>query len=364
MHTLLAPDLELLSRRAFLRGLGGAGLGLFWAALAARGAGRERLVAPAEIDPLAPAADQPLLGRVLDNNLAVYDRPSYSGRLVNVYWRDLVYPINAATIGDENPPHNRVWYLMNDEGYVHSGQVQPVALDPQTPLHSVPAGGQLTEVCVPYTDACRDPNRPTWIAYRLYYSTTHWVREVVTDRQGRPWYRISDDKYRKVYYADARHLRPVTAAELAPITLTAPGAEKRLEVRLSDQMVTAYEDGRPVLMTRAATGGVFREGDFRTPTGRFTTNRKRPSRHMAGGDLASPSGYDLPGVPWVSYLTLSGISFHGTYWHNDYGQARSHGCLNLTSSAARWVYRWSLPSVPPDLHVYTDKTGTPVDIVE
>lgn len=43
---------------------------------------------------------------------------------------------------------------------------------------------------------------------------------------------------------------------------------------------------------------------------------------MAAGDLAA-SGFDLPGVPWVQYITKSGISFHGTFWHNDYGRPRS-----------------------------------------
>jgi hypothetical protein len=34
---------------------------------------------------------------------------------------------------------------------------------------------------------------------------------------------------------------------------------------------------------------------------------------------------------------------HGTYWHNDYGKPRSHGCINLSPETAKWVFRWSLP---------------------
>lgn len=67
---------------------------------------------------------------------------------------------------------------------------------------------------------------------------------------------------------------------------------------------------------------------------------------MAAGNLAT--GYDLPGVPWVSYITDSGIAFHGTYWHNDYGVPRSHGCLNMSSQAAKWLYRWTQPVVPAE----------------
>ncbi|MEJ2353252.1 MAG: L,D-transpeptidase, partial [Anaerolineales bacterium] len=59
----------------------------------------------------------------------------------------------------------------------------------------------------------------------------------------------------------------------------------------------------------------------------------------------------------------SGIAFHGTYWHNDYGRPRSHGCINLTSRAAKWIYRWTLPVVPPDQQRVYEDFGTRVDVI-
>ena len=83
---------------------------------------------------------------------------------------------------------------------------------------------------------------------------------------------------------------------------------------------------------------------------------------MARGNLAA-NGYDLPGVPWNSYITESGIAIHGTYWHNYYGRPRSHGCINLTPQAAKWVFLWTMPFVPPDeVKIYED-TGTFVEII-
>jgi len=126
--------------------------------------------------------------------------------------------------------------------------------------------------------------------------------------------------------------------------------------------VIAYEFGNPVFVTRAATGGVYRVGTYTTPTGHFMTYHKRPTQHMAAGDIAA-SGFDLPGVPWVLYITESGISFHGTFWHNDFGHPRSHGCINLTPQAAKWLYRWTTPVVrPADLFAFKRK-GTKVEIV-
>ena len=64
---------------------------------------------------------------------------------------------------------------------------------------------------------------------------------------------------------------------------------------------------------------------------------------MWGGIVGDEGSFDLPGIPWVSYFTTGGVAFHGTYWHNDYGAPRSHGCVNVTSEDAKWLFRWSMP---------------------
>ena len=65
---------------------------------------------------------------------------------------------------------------------------------------------------------------------------------------------------------------------------------------------------------------------------------------MTGG--TPTDGYDLPGVPWVSYFSGNGAALRGTYWHNDFGTPKSAGCINLRPEDARWLFRWSLPGVP------------------
>ncbi len=370
--------LDHLSRREFLQWTRKGLAGLFTLAVLERAVGKERIVeanawtsgAPAMAGYATQAAfadEAPEKGRVLDNTLSIYNRPSYSSKMVNMYWRDLVFPINGVTIGDQYPAHNRVWYLINNEGYTHSGKVQPVAIQYNKALNKIPAGGLLGEVTVPYTDALKNPNHPTkpdLFAYRLYYSTVHWILDVISDQKRQVWYRVRDDKLKIEYYVSAEHLRPISPEELAPISPHVPAKDKRLEVRLGEQVVVAYEGSQAVYMARVASGGRFIEGNYTTPAGRYMTNRKRPSRHMASEDLAASNAYDLPGVPWVSYLTMSGISFHGTYWHNDFGKPRSHGCINLSPTAARWIYRWTNPAVPYTEHTWTQDEGTQVDVVE
>jgi hypothetical protein len=61
------------------------------------------------------------------------------------------------------------------------------------------------------------------------------------------------------------------------------------------------------------------------------------------GRLLHAAWFDLPGVPWSTFFTCEGIAIHGTYWHNDFGLPRSHGCVNVPISVAKWIYFWTDP---------------------
>jgi lipoprotein-anchoring transpeptidase ErfK/SrfK len=320
-----------LSRRDFLK-LSGLGLaGLF---------------AP----PLDFDSDDPFLsqqGRVTVRSIWMYDQPSTSATRTGLFQRDAVLSITNTAISDDTASHNRVWYQINGEGYVYSGNIQPVRTLLNTPVTEIPRRQELlTEVSVPYTDVHEAPDQESRVVYRIYYETTHWIKDIRIDsKNGQVWYRIRDDKWDKSYYARAVHLRIMDTQELEPISPDVPHREKRIVVRLNQQIVIAYEGDKSVFVAPVSTGAVLPIGTYTTPIGNFLTYYKRPSRRMAAGDIEA-SGYDLPGVPWVQYITGNGIAFHGTYWHNDFGRPRSHGCINLASNAAKWLYLWSSPHVP------------------
>ncbi|GAP14065.1 uncharacterized protein conserved in bacteria [Longilinea arvoryzae] len=307
--------------------------------------------------------ESPRLGRIIADNTRVYDKPSLNANVLKKFFADQIYSITDVTIGDEEPAYNRVWYELNGEGYVHSGGVHPVDVRPNEPVSKIPGEGRLAEVTVPYTDSTWSPLRTESVVYRLYYGTTYWITGVIADAEGVPWYSYYDEKWKLTFYAKASHLHLIEPEELKPISPEVPAERKRIEILLDEQAVVAYEYDHPVFMCRAATGAHFSDGDFRTPAGRYLMNRKRPSRHMADGDFAAPASYDLPGVPWVSYLTDSGISFHGTYWHNDFGKPRSHGCINMPSPGARWIYQWTNPDVPWGERLFQNDPGTIVDVI-
>ena len=57
-------------------------------------------------------------------------------------------------------------------------------------------------------------------------------------------------------------------------------------------------------------------------------------------------GYYLPEVPYTMYF-YEGYALHGTYWHNNFGQRMSRGCVNLQTDNAKQLFEWADPIVPP-----------------
>jgi lipoprotein-anchoring transpeptidase ErfK/SrfK len=336
----------IFSRRDFLK-LGGYGLlGLFFK----------------DLPYYSPQQDDftNLQARMIDRTVWTYEEPNFKSRRVKLYWHDLVIPITNTTIGEDESAYNRVWYQLGEAGYAYSGGIQPVRTILNQP-QQIPARGALGEISVPYTDAYLEADPNADFAYRLYYETIHWVMGAVTGIDRNIWYRLLDDKFDRTYYVPAGHIRLLPNEELTPLSQNVADENKRVEVRLDDQLLLAYESGQIVFATSISTGGKRLSGKYTTPIGDFITYHKRPTRHMAAGDIAS-NGFDLPGVPWVLYITEGGISFHGTYWHNDYGHPHSHGCINMTPQAAKWLFRWTRPTVPPDKLLAYGYIGTRVEI--
>ena len=334
-----------LSRRGFIRVTGASLLGL-------------AVPAPSQAAPYVWAATEGLLGRVLFDGAQVRAAPSLDSAQVDILAFDEVVPVVRAIVGDEWLASSRVWYEIPDRGFIHSAWVQPVRDLPQKPMTSVSPRGILTEVSIPFVDAFSEPDDDSDRLYRLYYESTHWITGVEKDGGGRWWYRIHDDRIAADYFAPAPAFRPIPLSELTPISPTVAPDEKRIEVSLTEQWIKCFEGLHLVFTARVSTGMALADGSYFTPEGDFETFRKRASRHMVAGDLIN--GYDLPGVPWVSYFTAEGVAFHGTYWHNEFGVARSHGCVNLSSASAKWVFRWTTPVVPADrIDLYAER-GTKV----
>ena len=116
-------------------------------------------------------------------------------------------------------------------------------------------------------------------------------------------------------------------------------ATKKIIVDLSEQTLTATENGETYMCADISTGLDLTP----TPRGTFTVFKKTPSRYMQGPlpGLPSDQSYDLPGVPWNLYFTHGGAVIHGAYWHDSFGSTYSHGCVNLLPEEAKKLYQWA-----------------------
>jgi lipoprotein-anchoring transpeptidase ErfK/SrfK len=288
-----------------------------------------------------------LLGRVARKTVTIHDQPDIQSPALYKIERDTLLPLLELITSPSGPQENPRWYRLAD-GYVHSAYLQRVdAAHQNQPLARVPEGGLLGEVSVPYTQTIFQ-NRDGYPVnlYRLYYGSVHWITGMVAGGDGEPWYTLIDERLRVKYYAPAIDLRPVTHEELLPISADVPLRDRRIEVSLTRQTLSAYEGGRLVLHTRVSTGRRYTE----TPTGEFRVNRKCPSKHMGDGGLTSdPNAYELVGVPWTSFFDDSGVAFHGTFWHDNFGNPMSLGCVNMRNEDAKWLFRWCLPEYSPEL---------------
>ncbi|NJN82797.1 MAG: L,D-transpeptidase [Caldilineaceae bacterium] len=114
--------------------------------------------------------------------------------------------------------------------------------------------------------------------------------------------------------------------------------ERWIRVDLSEQQVIAYNGQRPVRAFIISSG----LPGTPTVTGEFRIRTKVVSQTMSGGNPELGTYYNLPGVQWVQYFHAE-YGFHGTYWHNNFGNPMSHGCVNMTNADAKWLFDWAGP---------------------
>ena len=304
-------------------------------------------------NPFPPSPDDSshpsgIIGRVTRDTVSVFKEPTWpQGETVGYLRRDTLENLYYSLTPQDGPPYNPNWYRIW-EGYIHSAYIQKVKYRYNTPVTSLPESGQLCEVTMPYTQIYQRSVMDGWKRRsRLYYQSTHWGVGVDEGPDGAPWYRLYDELREDEYHVPASHMRIIPDEEISPISPDVPPSEKRIDVSIQNQTLIAYEGDKIVLSTHISSGLNKRPDPngipWDTPRGRFNIQVKMPSKHMGDGDLAA-DGSDLPGVPWTCFfLTPPGNAFHGTYWHDNFGLQMSHGCVNMQTEEAKWLFRWSTP---------------------
>ncbi len=311
--------------------------------------------------PEFPQADK--LGRITVGKMDVYARPDASSQIVTALYEDNVIPWNREVIGSM-PGRVNQRFVETPNGFVWGGYVQPVLNKPNTPVTSLSSTslgpGMWVEITVPYAELVLDnpPARAPWLQYmtsinlpaRFYYSQVVWMDQIKVDQSGQVWYRLNE-KYGSgdIFWGQAEAFRPLTTEEVSPIS---PDVQaKRIVVKVFEQTLACYEGIREVHFAKISSGALYdawgnRVDAWETPVGESPIWRKAISLPLSGGSASA--GWNLPAVGWVNLFVGTGVAIHSTYWHNNYGEPSSRGCVNASPEDAKWLFRWSLPQVPYD----------------
>lgn len=132
---------------------------------------------------------------------------------------------------------------------------------------------------------------------------------------------------------------------------TPKGRATWLEASVLSGWLLAYEGQRPVYATLISPGrggipvrGVDPLATASTPVGVFKITGK-----FATATMIAPHDFIHAEVPWTQ--NFSGPhALHGAYWHDDWGNRKSAGCVNVSPRDGQWLFAFTEPALPAGWH--------------
>ncbi|HSQ16159.1 MAG TPA: L,D-transpeptidase [Anaerolineales bacterium] len=128
---------------------------------------------------------------------------------------------------------------------------------------------------------------------------------------------------------------PPSYGEYPPVS----NSDRWIDVDLSEQRTYAYEGDELINSFLVSTGTYW----YPTVTGQYYIYVKYEATLMVG------PGYYLPNVPYTMYF-YEGYALHGTYWHDNFGVPMSHGCINLRTEDAEWLFYFAEVGTLVNIH--------------
>jgi hypothetical protein len=148
----------------------------------------------------------------------------------------------------------------------------------------------------------------------------------------------------------------------AVVPKPSPGGTEssRIEVSIGEGWLLAYERGAPVYATLMSPGrGGTPVGNrptletASTPLGSYAITLK-----IVTATMEAPNEFVHSDVPWVQNFT-GPYSIHTAYWHDDWGDPVSAGCVNVSPIDARWLFGFTEPKLPEGWHAVRKTPGEP-----
>ena len=246
----------------------------------------------------------------------------------------------------------RTFLLTWDGGIVPKDKVKPY---PESTFHGVILG---EEASLPIA-FFRVEDRPV---YRRGADGTFTESDEMFARLS--WVALSGERAER----DGRHFLATrdgrwvleTDAAVAREASAMPGAVAKhgkrstwLDISILGGTLVAYEGMTPVYATLISPGrgGIPQTGvptleTASTPTGTYSVLGKFLTATMQSSSIATLIHAE------VQYtMNFSGpYAVHGAYWHDQWGEPKSGGCVNLSPIDAQRIFRWAKPKLPRGWH--------------
>ena len=250
----------------------------------------------------------------------------------------VVLPDNAEFISAPNSSGD--WIPGYADGY--SGWVSADYLKDPPPLPQITREEWNPEVwqgaALGETNVRAEPTTDSEIVDVLSYgdpvTVTAWVKGEEVFQGADQWALIGPSRY--VYSRNIGRNAPVLPP---PLPADAPSVGRWIDVHLTQQLMTAYEDRDPVRVAVTTTG----MAGWETPPGIYQILVRVPNETMTSGAIGAEHYYKLEDVLFTQYFTDVGHAIHFAWWRTPetIGRPGSHGCLNLLLDDARFFWDWA-----------------------
>jgi lipoprotein-anchoring transpeptidase ErfK/SrfK len=131
--------------------------------------------------------------------------------------------------------------------------------------------------------------------------------------------------------------------------------DKWIQISITKGTLTAYEGDQPVFTTlispgrgglpRVANAGNHELVKHRTtPLGVYRIQYK--DRYSVMSPDPEQKKFFISDVPYIQYFR-GPFAIHAAFWHEEFGEPMSGGCINLSPHDAARLFAWTDPPLPP-----------------
>jgi hypothetical protein len=309
----------------------------------------------------AAQKNDPLHESLVGVDLARAERPGFSlGKLPSTIHepRARLTPLSTVAYSAEATVDDRTWLLSADLLWVPKDRVVPYKTVTFAGVHlgrdaKLPLAFFRTKDRAKFREQAgtlvETANRFTRLSFveltgaeRSQEGTTY-----METRQPGVWVKKSD-----AVVPTPQEKTPWGAPVNGPDTKEGPAGRRTwMESSVWQGWLIAYEGTRPVFTTLIAPGrggtpakGVPAIDTAATPVGVFPITGK-----FATATMVAPGEFVHSDVPWAQ--NFSGPhALHGAYWHDEWGDRKSGGCVNVSPRDGKFLFEFTEPPIPEGWH--------------